>query len=82
MGCRSSRAGKKLLAVAGEVHLETIIKDLRQRFARIELRVSPPLVAFRESVLLESEAPEPVQKPIKVLPPCLLQPLLASALCY
>lgn len=48
---------------AGEVHLETIIKDLRERFARIELSVSPPLIAFRESVLMEGEAPEPAQKP-------------------
>ena len=32
---------------AGEVHLETCIKDLRERFARVELVVSPPLVAFR-----------------------------------
>ena len=32
---------------AGEVHLETCIKDLKERFARVELVVSPPLVAFR-----------------------------------
>ena len=50
---------------AGEVHLETIIKDLRERFARCELRVSPPLTAFRESVFREAEAPEPGHKPIK-----------------
>lgn len=41
----------------GEVHLETCIKDLRERFARCELVVSPPLVAFRESVLCRAEAP-------------------------
>lgn len=32
---------------AGEVHLETCIKDLQERFARCQLVVSPPLVAFR-----------------------------------
>jgi ribosome assembly protein 1 len=32
---------------AGEVHLETCIKDLKERFARCELLVSAPLVAFR-----------------------------------
>ena len=35
------------LLPAGEVHLETCIKDLKERFARVELIVSPPLVAFR-----------------------------------
>ena len=49
------------------MHLETIIKDLRERFARVELSVSPPLVAFRESVFLEAEAPEPGHKPPKVM---------------
>ena len=53
-------------ARTGEVHLETIIKDLRHRFARVELSVSPPLVAFRESVFIEAEAPEPGHKPPKV----------------
>ncbi len=48
------------------MHLETIVKDLRERFARVELRVSPPLVAFRESVFIEAEAPEPGHKPPKV----------------
>ena len=53
-------------AGAGEVHLETIIKDLKERFARVDIRVSPPLVAFRESVYIEEEAPEPQHKPAKV----------------
>ena len=42
--------GEHLLAAAGEVHLETCVKDLKERFARIDLLVSPPLVAFKESV--------------------------------
>lgn len=36
-----------LCCATGEIHLETCIKDLRERFARVELLVSPPLVAFR-----------------------------------
>ncbi len=48
------------------MHLETIIKDLRERFARIELQVSPPLVAFRESVFHQAELPEAISKPPKV----------------
>ncbi|KAL3134116.1 hypothetical protein ABBQ32_008537 [Trebouxia sp. C0010 RCD-2024] len=59
--------GEYVLGAAGEVHLETVIKDLRERFARIQLQVSPPLVAFRESVFLQSEAPEAVVKPPKVV---------------
>lgn len=37
--------------------METCIKDLEQRFARVPLTVSPPLVAFRESCLYLPEAP-------------------------
>lgn len=36
--------------------METCIKDLTERFAGIELLVSPPLVAFRESVVDPSES--------------------------
>lgn len=52
--------------LAGEVHLETCIQDLRERFARVELTVSPPLVAFRESVADPAEAPEVVHRLPKV----------------
>lgn len=38
------------------MHLETCIKDLSERFARIELVVSPPLVGFRETVQHRAEA--------------------------
>ncbi|GIL84225.1 hypothetical protein Vretifemale_12915, partial [Volvox reticuliferus] len=51
-------SGEHVLAAAGEVHLGTCIKDLRERFARVELRVSPPLVAFRESIFCPSELAE------------------------
>lgn len=33
-------SGEHVLGAAGEVHLETCIKDLRMRFARVELQVS------------------------------------------
>lgn len=51
-----AETGEHVLGAAGEVHLETCVKDLTERFARCELRVSPPLVAFRESVLAQDEA--------------------------
>ncbi|KAK9830922.1 hypothetical protein WJX81_005694 [Elliptochloris bilobata] len=51
-------SGEHVVGAAGEVHLETILKDLRERFARCELAVSPPLVAFRESVADNADMPE------------------------
>ncbi|KAL3681346.1 hypothetical protein R1sor_024302 [Riccia sorocarpa] len=48
-----SNSGEHVLSAAGEVHLERCIKDLKDRFARVELEVSPPLVGFRETIELE-----------------------------
>ncbi|CAM6088803.1 unnamed protein product [Calypogeia fissa] len=45
-----SNSGEHVIAAAGEVHLERCIKDLKERFARVSLEVSPPLVAFRETI--------------------------------
>ncbi|PRW32859.1 ribosomal S5 Elongation factor G III V family [Chlorella sorokiniana] len=57
--------GEHVLCAAGEVHLETCIKDLKERFARCELVVSPPLVAFRETVFCKEEAPlETTARPV------------------
>lgn len=39
------------------MHLETCIKDLSERFARVRLLISPPLVNFRESVVHPAEVP-------------------------
>ena len=44
-------SGEHVVSAAGEIHLETCIKDLKERFARIELVVSPPLVRFKESLV-------------------------------
>ncbi|KAK9869094.1 hypothetical protein WJX84_011258 [Apatococcus fuscideae] len=60
-------SGEQVIGAAGEVHLETCIKDLRERFARIELQVSPPLVAFRESTFCAAEALDQVAEPPKVV---------------
>lgn len=57
-----SGSGENVIAAAGEVHLERCIKDLRERFARIELSVSLPLVAFRETADVDGEMTE-VEKP-------------------
>ncbi len=34
-----SEKGEHLLGAAGEVHLETVVKDLRERFARVPFQV-------------------------------------------
>lgn len=45
-----SARGEQVLAAAGEVHLERCIKDLKERFARVSLEVSPPLVSYKETI--------------------------------
>ncbi|KAJ4851434.1 hypothetical protein Tsubulata_013971, partial [Turnera subulata] len=49
--------GEHVLAAAGEVHLERCIKDLKERFAKVSLEVSPPLVAYRETIEGETNNP-------------------------
>lgn len=43
-------SGEHVLSAAGEVHLETCVKDLRERFARVELLVSR-LASVEKSLL-------------------------------
>ncbi|WJX96118.1 hypothetical protein P8452_77364 [Trifolium repens] len=45
-----SARGEHVLAAAGEVHLERCIKDLKDRFAKVRLEVSPPLVSYKETI--------------------------------
>ncbi|KAK7383413.1 hypothetical protein VNO78_29092 [Psophocarpus tetragonolobus] len=45
-----SARGEHVLAAAGEVHLERCIKDLKDRFAKVSLEVSPPLVSYKETI--------------------------------
>lgn len=43
--------GEHVLLTLGEVHLDRCILDLENRFARIELNVSKPIVPFRETIV-------------------------------
>lgn len=52
-----SARGEQVLAAAGEVHLERCIKDLKERFARVSLEVSPPLVSYKETIEGEGSNP-------------------------
>eukprot|EP00953_Heterococcus_sp_UTEX-ZZ885_P037920 19465-Heterococcus_DN1.PRE.1 len=43
--------GEHIVCCLGELHLEQCLKDLREQYAGVEVRVSPPQVSFRESIL-------------------------------
>lgn len=43
--------GEHVIVALGELHLERCIKDLKERFAKVAVRVSEPLVGFRESII-------------------------------
>ncbi|KDE05785.1 hypothetical protein MVLG_03876 [Microbotryum lychnidis-dioicae p1A1 Lamole] len=51
--------GEHVILTAGELHLERCLKDLRDRFARIEITVSPPIVPFRETAISVPEMAPP-----------------------
>ncbi len=51
--------GEHVILTAGELHLERCLKDLRERFAKCEIQVSPPLVPFRETCVRALEMPPP-----------------------
>ncbi|XP_035706674.1 elongation factor-like GTPase 1 isoform X2 [Folsomia candida] len=44
-------SGEHVLVTAGEVHLQRCIDDLRERFAKVEVTVSKPIVPFRETII-------------------------------
>lgn len=39
--------GEYLLTAAGEMHLELCLRDLRERYAKIDIEASLPVVPFR-----------------------------------
>lgn len=46
-----SEEGEVVLETAGELHLERCIKDLEERFAKVDITVGKPIVPFRETIL-------------------------------
>jgi len=44
--------GEHILGAIGELHLERCVKDLRDRFAKVEIKVSQPIAIFRETLVL------------------------------
>ncbi|KAI9090463.1 hypothetical protein DFS34DRAFT_371598 [Phlyctochytrium arcticum] len=43
-------SGEHVIVCAGELHLERCLTDLRERFAKIDIQASPPIVPFRETI--------------------------------
>lgn len=43
--------GEHVLVTAGEVHLQRCLDDLKERFAKIEISASEPIIPFRETVI-------------------------------
>ncbi|XP_027427421.1 elongation factor-like GTPase 1 isoform X1 [Zalophus californianus] len=42
--------GEHVLVTAGEVHLQRCLDDLKDRFAKIQISVSEPIIPFRETI--------------------------------
>ncbi|KAG0134953.1 elongation factor 2 [Tuber indicum] len=49
-----SESGEHIVAGAGELHLEICLKDLEEDHAGIPLKISPPVVTYRETVASDS----------------------------
>jgi len=46
--------GEHVIVTAGEVHAERCLRDLNDKFAKIPIHVSPPLVNFKETIITET----------------------------
>jgi elongation factor 2 len=53
--CLIEESGEHIVAGAGELHLEICLKDLEEDHACIPIKVSDPVVSYRETVSEESE---------------------------
>lgn len=55
--------GQNTMTCLGELHLEQCVKALTERFAKCQVNVSEPLIAFREAVLAAESNTTAVQLP-------------------
>ncbi|VDB85573.1 unnamed protein product [Peniophora sp. CBMAI 1063] len=51
--------GEHVILTAGELHLERCLRDLRERFAKVEISASKPIVPFRETAVKGVDMPPP-----------------------
>ncbi|XP_077989018.1 elongation factor 2-like [Glandiceps talaboti] len=52
--CVIEESGEHIVAGAGELHLEICLKDLEEDHAGVPIKISDPVVSYKESVLAES----------------------------
>eukprot|EP01060_Flectonema_neradi_P025189 TRINITY_DN33_c8_g1_i1.p1 TRINITY_DN33_c8_g1~~TRINITY_DN33_c8_g1_i1.p1 ORF type:complete len:983 (+),score=168.44 TRINITY_DN33_c8_g1_i1:23-2950(+) len=55
-----TESGENIISTAGEVHAERCIRDLSDKYAKVEMKVSEPIVSFRETVISENKKPTTV----------------------
>ena len=48
--CIHEASGENIIAGAGELHLEICLKDLEEEHAKIPLKISDPIVSYRETI--------------------------------
>ena len=48
--CYTEESGEHIIAATGELHLEICLKDLQEDFMGTEVKVSDPVVSYRETV--------------------------------
>jgi len=53
--CYTEESGEHIIAGAGELHLEICLKDLQEDFMGCEVKISEPVVSFRETITAESD---------------------------
>jgi len=53
--CYMEESGEHIVAGAGELHLEICLKDLEEDFCGVPLRISEPVVSFRETITTETD---------------------------
>ncbi|KAF9454845.1 P-loop containing nucleoside triphosphate hydrolase protein [Macrolepiota fuliginosa MF-IS2] len=56
------QTGEHVILTAGELHLERCLKDLRERFAKVEVHASKPIVPFRETAIKAPGNADPSQQ--------------------
>jgi len=52
--CYTEESGEHIVATSGELHLESCLQDLQNYFMEIEVKVSDPVVSFRETCTAKS----------------------------
>lgn len=45
--------GEHVIICAGELHLERCVRDLKESYSKIPIKLSPPIVPFRETISKE-----------------------------